>query len=134
MLAFGVQSSPVPCNVVSFKNDDGVETCLMLEYAVAGYDKKNISVYVDPDSNTLNISADKQDEKTDDPEVEKRQKNFSYVVRGIKKSNWKVSYKIGYHVDKDNIGSWMQDGILYVKVPYKTEAATKQAIRQIPIE
>ena len=126
--AFGVQASPVPCDIFSVKDDEGKEIGLELRYAVAGYDKNDLNVYLSPDSTTLNISVVHLTKTVEE------NKNICCLAKGIKKSNWSVSYRIGTHVNKEKISSQFKDGILSVKVPYFEENKEKQVNKTIVIE
>jgi len=127
----GNQYSPVPCDVITIKDDEEKEIGLELRYAVAGYNKEDISVDISQD-NTLNIFARKSAGPLSQEQI-KENKNNTYLVRSIKKSDWSVSYKIGIHVNKEKITSKFKDGILSVNVPY-LENEKKEVYRKIKIE
>lgn len=99
---FNVRSS-YPYNIVQ------KEGAVVLEYALAGFAKEDIKVYVEEDE--LKIEASEEvDEEKEEP---------NYLHQGIAKRDLKVSFKLGTTVDIGKIKSSFVDGLLTVEVPLK---------------
>lgn len=111
-------SQIVPYDFIENKDEKGIVTSHEIQYALAGYDKDDISIELDGD--TLSVKIEKT-EKTDDS-------NKNYVHRGISQRRIQASYCInGY--DKENIGSSFENGVLKISLPL----AEKKQIKKIEV-
>jgi len=81
----------------------------VIEFALAGFSKEEISVVIEDD--LLVISTDSDD--TADEIV--------YKHHGIAKRNMITKFTLGSKVDKDNIKSSFENGLLKIELPIKTE-------------
>jgi HSP20 family protein len=97
----------VPCDVVQIKDNDGNITATEIQYALAGYEKDNVTIEVNADS--LNLTVEKT-EKTEDTS------NKHYLHKGISHRRIEASYSLsGY--DRENIGASFENGILKLTLP-----------------
>lgn len=96
-----------PYNEVSYLDENGkIKTC-RLTFALAGFDKSEISVKVIADE--LLIQATKPEDKEDD-------KTVVYHHKGIAKRNFSTKYVLSSKVDKDSIKSSFINGILAIDI------------------
>jgi len=108
-------SQVVPYDFIENKDKNGVVISNEIQYALAGYDKDNISIEIDEDR--LNLKIEKI-EKTDDS-------NKNYVHKGISQRRIEASYCInGY--DKENISSSFENGILKITLPVTEKKQAKK--------
>lgn len=111
----------VPCDVVQYKDDDGNITATEIQYALAGYNKDNVTIEVNGDKLTIII------EKTDSKED--TSKNKHYVHKGISHRKIETRYNLsGY--DKDHIEASFENGILSLKLP----VTQKDEVKKIEIK
>jgi len=99
---------------------------VIVEAAVPGLTKDNISIDVDED-NILCIAGEKVNT------AEQNERN--YVCREISKSSFKRSWKLGDNLDRDNIDASVKNGILYITIgKKKLEEEPKVKKRTIKIK
>lgn len=121
-------NTTVPYDVMKVTGADGKETGLEMQFAVAGYDKKDINVEYDTENGILTISASKssKDESED---------KSKYLYKGIKHSEWKVSYILSNNVDKDRLKSELKNGTLIVSIPYVSDGkGLESKIKRIDVQ
>jgi HSP20 family molecular chaperone IbpA len=107
----------VPCDVIQHKDDKGVLVSTEIQYALAGYDKDNVSIEVD--GNILTLVVDKTEKTEDAPESKQ------YVHKGISRRRIEASYNLnGY--DKDNIQASFENGVLSLKIPVAQKSEAKK--------
>jgi len=105
----------VPCDVIQNKNEKGFITSTEIQYALAGYNKSNVSINVDNDQLYLTV------EKTEKSETE----NKSYIHKGISRRKIEAVYNLsGY--DKDNISASFEEGILKLNLPVAAKKEGKK--------
>jgi HSP20 family molecular chaperone IbpA len=105
----------VPCDVVQNKDKNGDIVSTDIQYALAGYDKENITI--DVKDNRLFLTVAKTEE-TDDSTKE-------YLHKGISHRRIEAAYDLsGYN--KDAIGANFENGILKLSLPVKKESETKK--------
>ena len=106
----------VPCDVIQHKDNKGVLTSTEIQYALAGYNKDNVSIEIN--GNTLSLVVEKTDKKEDADGKE-------YVHKGISHRRIEASYNLnGY--DKDNIQASFENGVLSLKIPVLAKSDTKR--------
>lgn len=91
-----------------------------VELSAPGYGKKDVEIAVEDD--TLTISFEKKENKTD-----YLSKEFSYSFS-------KRSFTLPEGVDKENIKTAMENGILKIEIPNRVEVPKKPERKLIPIE
>lgn len=120
-------SSSVPYDVIKTTDDNGNETGLEMQFAVAGYKKDDIKIEYDTQSGILTISAEKSSKEEED--------KSKYLYKGIKRSSWSVSYMLSSNVDKDGLRSDLKNGTLKVTIPYVAEMPSLESpIKKIEIQ
>jgi len=107
--AFEIPNAVYPYNVKAVTNDKGEPISYIVEVALAGVGKNNISVKVQ--DNKLCINVDK-DESIDDLDS-------TYVRKGISRRKGSLSFTLNENTDSKNITSTYTDGLLRVTVPVK---------------
>ena len=113
------KSQIVPYDFIENKDENGVVVSNEIQYALAGYDKDNISVEIDGDMLSVKI------EKTDKP----NESNKNYIHRGISQRRIEASYCInGY--DKENVSSSFENGVLKITLPI----AEKKQVKKIEVK
>lgn len=114
--AFG-RDQVVPCDVIQHKDEKGNIASTEIQYALAGYNKEDVTIEVN--DNKLYLTIDKTVNVDDVPE--KRQ----YVHKGISHRRIEAAYSLnGY--DKDNIQASFENGVLSVKLPVSQKSETKK--------
>ena len=98
-----------PYDLKIIRNKDKEVTKFILNFALSGFSKDEITVKVIDDD--LKIEVEKQEEKCSD--------NIEFVHHGIAHRNMKVCFKIGSLVDKENISMKYEDGLLKIDIPVK---------------
>jgi HSP20 family protein len=107
--AFDVPNSHYPYNVKYYANNDGEVYKYEIETALAGIGKDNIKVKVKDGYLTIDVEAEKVEEK----------EHIKYVRKGISKRKATMSFHLAENVDVKNISSDYRDGLLKVSVPVK---------------
>ena len=105
---FGKDRVGYPMNVVNITKDGEITGC-RLEYALAGFDKKDIKVSVDVDM--LCIVANHEDKNLENPDEQ-------YEHNGISYRRMAVSYRLMDKAEKDNITCKFENGLLTVTVMF----------------
>ncbi len=149
--AFTVQAN-YPYNIKRVQDrDSGALRKILLEFAMAGFDRKEISVKVVDDelfivtggrqaeesreyakgltdiAKEQGVEIDPEsiiapdDEIEDDPEV-------VYLHHGISKRHLRVSFKLGSKMDRSGIKSTFKDGLLVIEIPAKADETKEIAI------
>ncbi len=114
------QSSFYPYNISTYKDQDNELFKYVIEVALAGVGRQNISV--DVKDNLLTIVISKEDT---DPAF-----NVSYIKRGISRKKSTLSYRLDLNqIDVKNISSSYVDGLLTVSVP-----AIKKQVHKVDIK
>lgn len=122
---------PFPYDVVvkTDKDGNGVETELV--YAVAGVDKDDIKVRVENNTLEINIfdTTDKNEQEPLEcpfsPQFNDRGQSVHYVHKGISRRRMKKVFTLGGGLDKDNITSKLDNGLLTVIIPHIPRADSK---------
>lgn len=112
---FGKNSS-IPYDVISLKDKDGAECGLEIRYALAEYNKNDINIEIEGDIISLKVNKSEEEENNKE----------NYLYKGIKRSNWQVSYKLGENVDKEKIKALFKNGCLKLTIPYLEEKEMKK--------
>lgn len=106
----------VPCDVIQLKDKKGNITATEIQYALAGYDKNNVTIQIDGDKLSLKI------EKTEKTESETEKE---YVHQGISHRRIEAAYSLnGY--DKDKIEASFENGLLKLKLPVIPKGEVKK--------
>jgi len=112
------QSSTVPHDVIQHKDEKGDIVATEIQYALAGFDKDDITIEVD--DNELSIKVERSEEtKEEDAKKE-------YLHRGLAKRRMEWSYVLNGRVDRENITSSYENGMLKVKVPLFPQKEVKK--------
>lgn len=85
----------------------------VLEIALAGFDKSEISVTIVDGKLVVNAETKKNTENTDEA--------IDYRHHGISKRNCVTSINLGAKADKTNVTSSFKNGMLVVEVPWKVD-------------
>jgi HSP20 family protein len=115
---------PCGCNRESVPASNISETDkeYLIEMAMPGVDKKNISIH--HDNGNLTVRAEKQGE-TESSELYTRQE-FDY-------SGTSRTFRIGNRIDTENIAAKYENGLLILHLP-KKEAFVNKPARSIAVE
>ena len=102
-----------PMNVVKIV-ENGEITAYRLEYALAGFSKKDIKISISGDN--LQIEANHNNKENFDDN------NYEIVTyNGISYKSMKMTYKLMQDADKNKIVSNFIDGLLSITIPVKKE-------------
>lgn len=113
-----------PSNYKEVYSDKGqLESC-QLEFALAGYEMKDISVVFNEDTQTLTVEAEKETEQENSKE--------KYIRRNISSKKMKQIYHLS-GIDHSKIVSSFKNGILKIELPTIKEVPEKKSIRKIDI-
>lgn len=113
----GKEKSSYPMNITK-KVKDGEVISYQLTYALAGFAKEDIKITIKDD--VLKIEA-KHDSKTTDETENDDEPIVETVYHGISYKNMSMSFKLMNNVDKENITSKYENGLLEIIVPAKKE-------------
>jgi HSP20 family protein len=101
---------------LKINEDSSVE----FEFALAGYDPKDIDVAIDNDKLVISTIRAVKDEEDNDAG------NISYFHRGIKKSAFKIEKYIGGKFDTAKATADFKNGILIVKIPMREDSKPRK--------
>jgi HSP20 family molecular chaperone IbpA len=104
----------VPYNVYQKHGADNQLEATIIEVALAGYDKSNISVRAVGDE--LKIEVAKQEEIQNEYQT--------CLHKGISSRSIHLEYKLAGIYDKKNIESTFRNGLLSIKIPVSQEETT----------
>ena len=116
------EKGSVPCDIAEIKDENGDIIANEFTYALAGYDKDNVSIEVDDDR--LTIKVDKKEEIDDESK--------NYIHKGLTKKTHQWSYVLNNSVSAEGIKASMEQGLLKVYVPIQKEI--KNTVKKIDIE
>ena len=119
---FGKEKVSYPMNVVTLKKDGEAIGC-RLEYALAGFNKDEITLSLDGD--VLKIEAE---HKQESPE------NESYQHNGIAYRKLSASYRLMDDADKDTITSGFKNGLLTITIMLKGKDKEIPPAKRIEIQ
>lgn len=122
----GKEKSSYPMNINRVVDENGVVKAYHLEYALAGFKKDEIKVTISND--ILTVKAEHNTEETSE-ETERET-----VYRGISYRNLSMSYKLMDNVDKKNITSKFENGLLEINIPAIIEEEKKDDCIDVNIE
>ena len=122
----GKEKSSYPMNINRVVDENGVVKAYHLEYALAGFKKDEIKVTISND--ILTVKAEHNTEETSE-ETERET-----VYRGISYRNLSMSYKLMNNVDKKNITSKFENGLLEINIPAIIEEEKKDDCIDVNIE
>ena len=108
-------------NIIESDNDYKVEV------AAPGMTKDDFSIKIDPE-NQLIVSMEK---KTENDEKDKKGK---YLRREFSYSSFRQRMILPDNVNVDNIDAKMENGVLTIDIPKKTEEEKRKNMRQIDIK
>ena len=119
----GKEKISYPMNIIKVV-ENGAVSAYRLEYALAGFKKDEIKVTINKDilkveanHNTDTIETTENTEKTD----ESKDNYNETIYNGISYRNLSMSYKLMNNVDKENISSKFENGLLEIVIPAKRE-------------
>ncbi|MCR5298443.1 MAG: Hsp20/alpha crystallin family protein [Paludibacteraceae bacterium] len=98
-----------------------------MEIAAPGMVKEDFHVHIGED-NTLVVSVEK---KTND---EEKDEHGRYLRREFSASKFSQAFILPDEVDRENISAKVENGVLTVALPKKTEEQKEKALRQIEIQ
>jgi HSP20 family protein len=97
-----------------------------VQVAAPGMTKNDFSIRIDEDNNLVIAMERKAETKTEDRESRYLRREFSY-------SKFMQTMILPDNVDKDKIAAKMEDGILEIRIPKRSEEEIKKAQRTIEI-
>jgi len=107
------KTSVYPVNIVRVKKD-GKITAIRIEYALAGFRKEEIKVFVK--NGVLHIQAEHKDDEIPEEGVEE-----TIMSRGISYKSFCTAYQLMDDADSKQIKSWFENGLLSVLIPVKED-------------
>ena len=102
-----------------------------VEIAAPGLTRDDFKIDINED-NELTVSMEKKVEKNE--ESEKEGKKHTYLRREFSYSSFRQRMILPDHVNVDNIDAKMENGVLTIDIPKKTEEEKRKNMRQIDIK
>ena len=102
-----------------------------VEIAAPGLTRDDFKIDINED-NELTVSMEKKVEKNE--ESEKEGKKHTYLRREFSYSSFRQRMILPDNVNVDNIDAKMENGVLTIDIPKKTEEETRKNMRQIDIK
>ena len=102
-----------------------------VEIAAPGLTRDDFKIDINED-NELTVSMEKKVEKNE--ESEKEGKTHTYLRREFSYSSFRQRMILPDNVNVDNIDAKMENGVLTIDIPKKTEEEKRKNMRQIDIK
>ena len=102
-----------------------------VEIAAPGLTRDDFKIDINED-NELTVSMEKKVEKNE--ESEKEGKKHTYLRREFSYSSFRQRMILPDNVNEDNIDAKMENGVLTIDIPKKTEEEKRKNMRQIDIK
>lgn len=102
-----------------------------VEIAAPGLTRDDFKIDINED-NELTVSMEKKFEKNE--ESEKEGKKHTYLRREFSYSSFRQRMILPDNVNVDNIDAKMENGVLTIDIPKKTEEEKRKNMRQIDIK
>ena len=102
-----------------------------VEIAAPGLTRDDFKIDINED-NELSVSMEKKVEKNE--ESEKEGKKHTYLRREFSYSSFRQRMILPDNVNVDNIDAKMENGVLTIDIPKKTEEEKRKNMRQIDIK
>ena len=102
-----------------------------VEIAAPGLTRDDFKIDIN-DDNELTVSMEKKVEKNE--ESEKEGKKHTYLRREFSYSSFRQRMILPDNVNVDNIDAKMENGVLTIDIPKKTEEEKRKNMRQIDIK
>ena len=102
-----------------------------VEIAAPGLTRDDFKIDINED-NELTVSMEKKVEKNE--ESEKEGKKHTYLRREFSYSSFRQRMILPDNVNVDNIDAKMENGVLTIDIPKKTEEEERKNMRQIDIK
>ena len=102
-----------------------------VEIAAPGLTRDDFKIDINED-NELTVSMEKKVEKNE--ESEKEGKKHTYLRREFSYSSFRQRMILPDNVNVDNIDAKMENGVLTIDIPKKTEEEKRKNMRQIEIK
>lgn len=102
-----------------------------VEIAAPGLTRDDFKIDINED-NELTVSMEKKVEKNE--ESEKEGKKHTYLCREFSYSSFRQRMILPDNVNVDNIDAKMENGVLTIDIPKKTEEEKRKNMRQIDIK
>ena len=102
-----------------------------VEIAAPGLTRDDFKIDINED-NQLTVSMEKKVEKNE--ESEKEGKKHTYLRREFSYSSFRQRMILPDNVNVDNIDAKMENGVLTIDIPKKTEEEKRKNMRQIDIK
>ena len=102
-----------------------------VEIAAPGLTRDDFKIDINED-NELTVSMEKKVEKNE--ESEKEGKKHTYLRREFSYSSFRQRVILPDNVNVDNIDAKMENGVLTIDIPKKTEEEKRKNMRQIDIK
>lgn len=105
--------STYPYDVYHKKDQKGKESAIVLEFALVGFSKKDITIQVVDDEIRIETKTGAVNGA-----IERQ-----YVRQGIARRAMQIAFKLGATLEKDKITSSFKDGLLKIEIPFKKKEA-----------
>lgn len=131
------EKNSFPYNVFNLYDENGQVKEARIEYCLAGYSKDEIKISFDSNELRLVIEANKSKKANDANEPSVKDGRYSGLVchkNGISYKRIHQEFVLDDIVDEANITSQYVDGLLTVRIPYKTKDSSKQQVRLIEVK
>ena len=102
-----------------------------VEIAAPGLTRDDFKIDINED-NELTVSMEKKVEKNEESEIEG--KKHTYLRREFSYSSFRQRMILPDNVNVDNIDAKMENGVLTIDIPKKTEEEKRKNMRQIDIK
>ena len=109
----------------------GTDKEYKVEIAAPGLTRDDFKIDINED-NELTVSMEKKVEKNE--ESEKEGKKHTYLRREFSYSSFRQRMILPDNVNVDNIDAKMENGVLTIDIPKKTEEEKRKNMRQIDIK
>ena len=119
--------TPPAINVIENEHDYTVEV------AAPGMTKEDFHIDLNAD-NQLVISSEKRTENSQPAENESKKEKGHYLRREFSYSSFRQSFSLPETIERDRISAKMENGVLKIEIPKKSQTAAEAKAKCIEIE